>query len=118
MNERQSRAPAGVVGELIEAWLAFDHRLSSGSGFDEEGYGRLRAALRACAQAWSADDVIPRAGASVLVDVFPATEANASLYAGETADRVMNAAYALHELVGDCVVPRRPHHAAPDAGQA
>ncbi|WP_260617989.1 hypothetical protein [Streptomyces sp. WAC07149] len=51
--------------------------------------------------------MIPREGASVLVDVFPATEANASLYAGEAADRVMDAGYALHQLVGACVVPRR-----------
>ncbi|CAM5443882.1 hypothetical protein SALBM217S_07831 [Streptomyces griseoloalbus] len=48
----------------------------------------------------------PRLGANVLVDLFPATEANAALYQGEAADRIMRAAYELHALAGDCVALR------------
>ncbi|WP_234382598.1 hypothetical protein [Streptomyces sp. XY332] len=46
---------------------------------------------------------------NVLVDVFPATEANAGLYEGEVADQVMEAAYELHALVGACVALRDPN---------
>ncbi|MEU3757174.1 hypothetical protein [Streptomyces albogriseolus] len=37
------------------------------------------------------------------MDVFPATEANAALYGGEAADRIVRAAYELHALAGRCV---------------
>lgn len=40
------------------------------------------------------------------MDLFPATEANAALYQGEAADRIMRAAYELHALAGDCVALR------------
>ncbi|MFE6844542.1 hypothetical protein [Streptomyces sp. NPDC057686] len=75
----------------------------SGNGFDVEAYERLRRALRRCAEAWAGYDAIPREGANVLVDVFPATETNAGLYEGEAADQVRDAAYELHDLVSACV---------------
>ncbi len=74
-----------------------------------EAYERLRRALRGCVEAWAGFDAIPRVGVNVLVDVFPATEANAGLYEGEVADRVMDAAYELHDLVGACVALRDPN---------
>ncbi|MER5478868.1 hypothetical protein ABT026_18150 [Streptomyces sp. NPDC002734] len=40
---------------------------------------------------------------NVMVDVFAATEANASLYEGEVAAQVMDAAYELQTLIGKCV---------------
>ncbi|MEU6213462.1 hypothetical protein ABZ891_26640 [Streptomyces sp. NPDC047023] len=91
------------VDLMAEAWAAFDESLRMGQGIDEELYVSLRQALRSCAEEWVALDLIPRAGANVLVDIFAATEANSSLYEGDVADRVMEVAYELHELVGECV---------------
>ncbi|MBJ6630150.1 hypothetical protein [Streptomyces sp. I4(2020)] len=91
------------VSSLVQAWATFDESLRSGGGFDEPAYDGLTAALRGCATAWAQRDAIPRLGANVLVDIFPATEANAALYRGEAADRMMRAAYDLHALAGRCV---------------
>lgn len=98
--------PNDPVSRMVRAWTAFDGSLRSGSGFDERAYDALTAALRACAADWARRDAVPRLGANVLVDLFPATEANAALYEGEAADRTMRAAYELHALAGDCVALR------------
>ncbi|GGX32884.1 hypothetical protein GCM10010297_62910 [Streptomyces malachitofuscus] len=91
------------VDRMVQAWAKFDESLREGIGFDETLYTALTEALRMCADEWAELDAIPRLGANVLVDVFPATEANAALYEGEAADRVTQAAYELHELIGECV---------------
>ncbi|MFF8589462.1 hypothetical protein ACWIFK_29240 [Streptomyces althioticus] len=95
------------VGRMVRAWTTFDESLRNGSGFDEPAYDALTAALRACAAEWAELDAIPRLGANVLVDLFPSTEANAALYSGEAADRVIRAAYDLHALAGQCVALRQ-----------
>lgn len=91
------------LDRMVRAWVTFDGSLRAGNGFDEAAYHALTEALRACATEWAELDAIPRLGANVLVDIFAATEANAGLYEGEAADRVMEAAYELHDLVGECV---------------
>ncbi|WP_210634130.1 hypothetical protein [Streptomyces sp. GESEQ-13] len=95
------------VSRMAQAWARFDESLRSGNGFDDTAYDALTAALRACAAEWAELDAIPRLGANVLVDLFPSTEANAALYRGEAADRVMRAAYELHTLAGHCVTLRQ-----------
>ena len=96
----------GPIEEMAEAWSAFDDALRMKKGFDEHAYARLKQAIRACADAWAASDLIPRLGVNILVDVFAATEANAGLYTGELADRVTEAAYELQGLIGECVALR------------
>lgn len=91
------------VNRMVQAWATFDESLRMGNGFDEAAYDALTTALRVCANEWAELDAIPRLAANVLVDVFAATEANAALYEGEAADRVTEAAYELHDLVGECV---------------
>jgi hypothetical protein len=91
------------VNRMVQAWATFDESLRMRNGFDQAAYGALTEALRACADEWAQLEAIPRLGANVLVDIFAATEANAGLYEGEAADRVMEAAYELHDLVGECV---------------
>ncbi|MEU4365314.1 hypothetical protein [Promicromonospora sp. NPDC023987] len=88
---------------LAEAWSAFDGSLRMGPGFDADAFDALKSALSACAVAWDGLDCIPRLGVNVIIDIFPATEANAALYEGEAADRVMAAAYELHGLAGETV---------------
>lgn len=88
---------------LAEAWKAFDTSLRTNRGMDESALVALRAALVACASAWAELDAIPRRGANILVDIFPATESNSHAYAGEVAERIMAAAYDLQELVWNCV---------------
>ncbi|MGV9872012.1 hypothetical protein ACWDUG_04525 [Streptomyces cellulosae] len=95
------------VSRMAQAWARFDESLRSGNGFDDTAYDALTAALRACAAEWAELDAIPRLGANVLVDLFPSTEANAALYRGGAADRVMRAAYELHALAGHCVALRQ-----------
>jgi len=46
-------------------------------GLSERAYERLRDALQACASSWEGQDFVPRLGANILVDIFPATEASA-----------------------------------------
>ncbi|MBG0853376.1 hypothetical protein I2W78_16350 [Streptomyces spinoverrucosus] len=81
----------------------FDVSLWMRAGFDQAAYDALTEAPRECENGWAELDVISRLGTNVLVDVFAATEASAGLYKAETADRVMEAAYELHDLVGECV---------------
>ncbi|OEJ36123.1 hypothetical protein BGK67_32035 [Streptomyces subrutilus] len=88
---------------MAAAWAAFDESLRMQNGFDEELYVSFKQSLQACTDAWATLDAIPRLGVNILVDVFAATEANADLYEGESADRVMEAAYELHNLIGECV---------------
>jgi hypothetical protein len=88
---------------LAAAWQEFDLPLRMRKGFDESAFVALKTALETCAESWSAHDAIPRLGANILVDIFPATEGNAALYPEETADRINQAAYELHELIGECV---------------
>ncbi|WP_260145497.1 hypothetical protein [Streptomyces sp. 2132.2] len=92
--------------QMIAAWAAFDDSLRMRNGFNEVIYDSLKQSLHACADAWAMLDAIPRVGANILVDIFAATEANADLYEGELTDRVMEAAYELHDLVGECVALR------------
>ncbi|GAA4577774.1 hypothetical protein GCM10023193_82020 [Planotetraspora kaengkrachanensis] len=94
---------ADPLEALAEAWAAFDGSLRSGVGFDISAYEATKASLTACAAAWRELDCIPRLGVNIVVDVFPATEANAAMYDGEVADRIMAAAYELHDLVGEAV---------------
>jgi hypothetical protein len=109
VREQQAGAyEGGSLGELVDAWLSFDGRLRSGSGFDVAAYERPRRALRGCAEEWAVHDAVPQEGANVLVDVFPATEANAGVYEGEVAEQVMDAAYELHDLVSACVALPEP----------
>uniref|UniRef100_A0AAU2JZD8 Colicin D immunity protein domain-containing protein n=1 Tax=Streptomyces sp. NBC_00049 TaxID=2903617 RepID=A0AAU2JZD8_9ACTN len=102
MRERFIMAP-DPLDQMAEAWTVFDEGLRMQNGFDEEIYASFKQSLHACADAWATLDAIPRLGVNILVDVFAATEANADLYEGESADRVMEAAYELHNLIGECV---------------
>lgn len=86
------------------------YRVERGSGLSWRAPGGATGrARRGCAEEWAVYDAVPREGANVLVDVFPATEANAGLYEGEeVAEQVMDAAYELHDLVSACVALRDP----------
>ena len=95
-------SPSEVV-DLEQAWTEFDLGLRFREGFSEALFARLRSSLVTCAAAWRGQDAIPRRAASILVDIFPATEANASLYEGGDRDRVMDAAFALQDHVRECV---------------
>ena len=91
------------IDRLAQAWEAFDLQLREGSGLDASLLESLKASLRGFAESWSSSDSIPRFAANILVDIFIATESNAGLYSGTEAEGVMQAAFELHELVGDCV---------------
>jgi hypothetical protein len=72
-------------------------------GLSERAYGRLRDALQACARSWEGRDFVPRLGANILVDIFPATEASAYLYSGEERARILEISFYLQDLVRECV---------------
>jgi hypothetical protein len=91
------------ISELLSAWEQFDLGLHLREGMSESAYDRLRAALLACANAWGDLPAIPRLGANVLVDMFPATEANAELYDGEVRDRILAISFEIQDLVRECV---------------
>ncbi|GID98573.1 hypothetical protein ACFQFC_12965 [Amorphoplanes digitatis] len=97
---------ADPLETMAGSWTVFDESLRSGEGINEGALKSLKESLRACAEAWAEFDAIPRLGANILVDVFAATEANANLYQGELADKVMSVAYELHDLIGECVALR------------
>lgn len=88
---------------LVDSWKAFDLSLRMNCGLDESALASLKTALVACASAWANLDAIPRLGANILVDIFPATESNSHSYAGEAGERIMAVAYDLQELVWRCV---------------
>jgi hypothetical protein len=88
---------------LADSWKTFDLSLRMNRGLDESALASLKAALEACASAWANLDSIPRLGASILVDIFPATESNSHSYAAEVGERIMAVAYELQELAWSCV---------------
>ena len=65
--------------------------------------GAQRHALQACASSWEGRDSVPRLGAYILVDIFPATEASADLYTGEERTRIQEVSFYLQDLVRECV---------------
>jgi hypothetical protein len=103
MGAWRSVEVTGEIDQLIQAWLEFDEALRMRQGFNEERLARLKEALRGCAASWESLDALPRAGVNILVDIFPATESNADLYDKDVSDRIMQAAFELQELVGECV---------------
>ena len=88
---------------LLDAWKRFDVGLTMGEGYKSEDDAQLRQALGRCADAWKELDAIPRIGANILVDIFPATEANAERYQGPDRQSLIEAAYHLQALVQECV---------------
>ena len=70
--------PEPVLAELLTAWEDFIVAL------------RIR-------------DGLPRLGANILVDIFPATEASAYLYTGEERTRIQEVSFDLQDLVQECV---------------
>jgi hypothetical protein len=91
------------ITDLLSAWERFDLGLRFREGVSESAYDGLRAALLICAEAWHHLPAIPRLGANVLVDMFPATEANADLYEGEIRSRILAMAFEIQDLVRECV---------------
>ena len=91
---------------MAAAWEAFDIPVREGEGLDDGLLESLKSALQSFADSWASSDSIPRLAANILVDIFPATESNASLYDETEAERITQAAYELHELVGECVALR------------
>jgi hypothetical protein len=76
--------PEPALAELLAAWEDFTVALRMRDGLSARAYERLRDALRACARSWEGRDSVPRLGANILVDIFPATEASADLYQGRS----------------------------------
>ena len=99
----QSTAPSESIDRLAQAWQAFDIPVREGAGIDERLLENLKTALQAFAESWASSDSIPRMAANILVDIYPATESNASLYDETESEKITQAAYELHELVGECV---------------
>jgi hypothetical protein len=91
------------ISELLSAWGQFDLGLHLREGMSESAYDRLRTALPACANAWRDLPAIPRLEASVLVDMFPATEAKAELYDGEVRNRILAISFEIQGMVRECV---------------
>jgi hypothetical protein len=94
---------AHELRSLADSWKEFDLSLRMNRGLDQHALASLKISLVACATSWADLDAIPRLGANILVDIFPATESNSYLYAGEDGKRIMAIAYELQELVWKCV---------------
>lgn len=103
MGKGSSLIAKGPLEQMAEAWAVFDDALRTMKGFNEEAYSFLKQAIGACSDSWADLDSIPRLAVNIFVDVFAATEANAGMYEGKSAERVMEAAYELHDLIGECV---------------
>lgn len=92
-----------TLAELLAAWEDFIVGLRMRQGLSESSLERLRESLRACASAWEGHESIPRLGANILVDIFPATEASADLYEEEVRARIQEVSFHLQDLVQECV---------------
>ncbi|KAK2765632.1 hypothetical protein FQN54_008486 [Arachnomyces sp. PD_36] len=92
-----------VADQLVETWLEFATALRMKKGFNDEQYQHLQSALKELATEWADLDHLPRDVVNVLVDVFPVMESNAGVYTGELKEKIMDAAFSLHDLVQECV---------------
>lgn len=91
------------TAELLSAWEQFDLGLHLREGLSENAYARLCDALLTCSAAWRDLPAIPRLGVNILVDMFPATEANADLYDGDLRKRIQEIAFEIQDLIRQCV---------------
>ena len=98
-----TETPEPALAELLAAWEDFIVALRMRDGVSARAYERLRNALQACARSWEGRDSVPRLGANILVDIFPATEASADLYTGEERTRIQEVSFYLQDLVRECV---------------
>lgn len=94
---------SGEVDALVSAWESFSVPLRMRDGFDAGALDGVLSALNACAEAWRDSETIPRLGANVLVDMVPTMQALAGSYDEPTASRIIEASYAVQELVWKCV---------------
>lgn len=92
-----------TADQLAETWVKFATALRMREGFDDEQYRFLVSAFTDLAKEWAELDHLPRYMMNILVDVFPAMEANAEIYTGELKQKILDAAYELHGLVQECV---------------
>lgn len=92
-----------VVARLADAWEKFDVPLRMHEGFNEESFVKLKGVLKECSESWATLDSIPRLAVNILVDIFPATEGNADLYEKVISEKIVQMAFELQELVGECV---------------
>ena len=98
-----TETPEPTLAELLAAWEDFIVALRMRDGLSARAYDRLRDSLQACASSWERRDSVPRLGANILVDIFPATETSADLYTGEERTRIQEISFYQHDLVQECV---------------
>lgn len=92
---------------LFDAWAAFDGSLWEGNGLDQDALESVKAALAAIKDEWSEQEQVPKAVAALLVDMFPATEANAAAYkerGRSDASQIEEAAYELQQMISDALL--------------
>jgi hypothetical protein len=102
---------------LARAWQKFDLSLRENEGFNSGAFQALKEALYACTDAWAESDQIPRLGASILVDIVPATESNCHLYPEPVKTQITDAIYELQELIVNCVAPTGECHDEAGTGE-
>ncbi|NYI79310.1 hypothetical protein [Nocardioides panzhihuensis] len=93
--------------QLFEAWAAFDTSLWEGNGLNPDALESVKAALAALKDEWSAQERVPKSVAALLIEMFPATEANAAAYrerGSSQASQIDEAAYELQQLIADALL--------------
>lgn len=88
---------------LIKSAESFLVPLRMMKGFDEEEFKELCAALQACAKDWEKSELIPKIGANILVDLYPAMLSASYLYPADIGQMVREQAEFVADLVRACV---------------
>ncbi|RKE02893.1 hypothetical protein [Streptomyces sp. TLI_171] len=90
---------ADLVGLLEEAATRFVIALRMNEGFDKGALQELHEAIDRCGKAWRESDQVPKRGALILAELFPAIDACAWLYEGEMRQRIVEAGVLVSERV-------------------
>ena len=92
-----------VEAELLAAVDGIARGLRAGPALEATAAERLRASLRAAAQAWMSSPSISKLAANILVDLAPAIQASADAYPEPDAQRIRDFSIEIADLVRDCV---------------
>ena len=91
------------IRQLSRSITQLDDELRERRGLNQGAFEQLKQLLREFALDWASSDVIPKAAANILVDLYHVIESDSYLYHNDDAERIRQAADEVLGLVHECL---------------
>lgn len=89
---------------LSEDGLLVSLRL--GNGLDEEKVENICCVLKELQVEWEDYDFIPKKAVDIFIDFYPAMESSCGLYSEDEADKIIDKADKIMDLIRDCIIQK------------